>query len=209
MDTEPQRTFELKRYPMREIARRMWPLVRPERWRLLFASSLVTLCGLVIASMPMFTKYVIDTAIIKEKSLALAAGAMGVFLALQLVRIGVWYFAQTIITADQEAIVFRLRSTSFRHLQRLCLRFHGKYPSGWLHDRVFVQCVQRIGMLITYVFQQLALQAASLVFALLMCLYLDVAMTGVILVGAIAYVIVARMMGPRIREHAIDVVHSR
>ncbi|MCE5327240.1 MAG: ABC transporter ATP-binding protein/permease [Planctomycetaceae bacterium] len=196
-------SLEVKKYSLREIAHRMWPLVRPHRWRLLFASSVITACAVAVAAGPIFTKYVIDVAI-PQKSLALAAGAMALFLVMQLSRNGLWYISQKIIIRDQEAVVFKLRSISFRHIQRLCLRFHGRFPSGFLHDRVFVQCIVRIGVMVSFIFSNMAIHITSLVIALAMCAWLSIPMTGVILLGTAAYVIVAKAMGPRLREQTIE-----
>jgi len=194
---------ELKHYSIREIIQRMVPLVKPHRRRLLLASVLVAICGMAVASIPLFGKYVIDEAIDKHKSFALALGAMGVFLLVQFTRSILGHIAQVIITKAEQVVVFTLRSQGFRHVQRLCLRFHGKYPSGFLHDRVFVQSIGRVGSLVSFVFSRLALEVASFAFALIACLSLSVPMTAVILLGAGGYVFIARFMGRRIRERTI------
>ncbi|MCY2925152.1 MAG: hypothetical protein NT031_06880, partial [Planctomycetota bacterium] len=155
---QPDR-LDINRYTLRQVCQRMWPLVRPHRWPLAGVVTLITASGLVVATVPMFGKYIVDVAI-PQSSLTLALQAMAVFLALQVGRLVLGYVAQKTIVRVQERVVFALRAMSFRHIQRLCLRFHGRCPSGFLHDRVFIPCICRIGMLVTYLFDQLSVQIA-------------------------------------------------
>ncbi len=191
----------VRSYPLKEIFRRTWPLLKPYRWSLLVVSFLVSGTGLGAAAVPLFSKYVFDAAIPQE-SLRLAVGIMLVFLLVQILRVAFWYMAQVSIVRIQEKFVFQLRAQSYCHLQRLCLRFHDRYPSGYLHDRVFISSICRIGSLITFIFSTLSVQLSMLVFALIMCAMLNIAMTGIIVVGAVGYVLVARLMGPRIQRCA-------
>lgn len=193
--------LSIRTYPVGEILRRIWPLVKPYRWPLLVASLLVSGTGLAAAAVPLFSKFIFDVAIPNE-SLEMAVWIMLLFLLIQALRVVFWYVAQVNIVKIQEKFVFRLRAESYRHLQKLCLRFHDQYPSGYLHDRVFISSICRIGSLITFIFSTLSVQVAMLVFAVIMCAMLNIPMTGIILLGAFGYVVVARIMGPRIQHYA-------
>jgi subfamily B ATP-binding cassette protein MsbA len=188
---------EVKHYDWREIGRRFWPLVRPHRWRALWAAVLVGAVGLAVALQPLFAKYVIDEAIPRQ-SLRLALGAAGVFLAVMFVRMALWFWAMTVVYRIQQAVVFDLRATSFAHLQKLCLRFHSQFPSGFLYERVFGNSINTLGSFMQVVFSQLVTYAVGLVFSLGFCLYLSPALTAVILAGGIGYVMAARALSGRI-----------
>lgn len=191
------RLEEIKHYDWREIGRRFWPLVRPHRWRGLWASLLVGAVGLAVALQPLFAKYVIDEAI-PQRSLRLALLAAGVFLAVMFVRMALWFWAMTIVYRIQQDVVFELRATSFAHLQKLCLRFHSQFPSGFIYERVFGNSINTLGNFMQAIFTQLVTYAVGLVFSLGFCLYLSPALTMVILAGGIGYVIAARALSGRI-----------
>jgi len=190
-------SFEIRRYGWKDVIRRFLPLARPYRKRLILSSVCVSLVGLAVSVMPLFPKYIIDEAIPK-KDFKLALIIAGVFVASQLLRMGLWFFAMFHVFSIQQNIIFELRSMSFGHLQKLCLRFHNKYPSGFLYERVFGNSINNLGAFMQVVFQQLTTQVAGLVFSLGFCLYLSPPLTCVILVGAIGYVIAARSLSKRI-----------
>jgi len=168
----------------------MWPLVRPHVWRLVFAAALVAFVGIAVAVGPVFTKYVIDTAI-PGKDIGLALAVMAVFLVVQFIRMALWYIAQWRILWMREDVVFRMRSQSFQHLQRLCLRFHNRFPSGFLYERVFGRSINAIGIFLATIFSSFTVYVSGLLFSLMFCLYYSPAMTVVILIGAVGYVITA------------------
>lgn len=188
---------QIRNYGWGEIGRRFWPLVRPHRWRGLWAAVLVGAVGLAVALQPLFAKYVIDEAIPRQ-SLRLALAAGGVFLAVMFVRMALWFWAMTVVYRIQQAVVFELRATSFAHLQKLCLRFHSQFPSGFLYERVFGNSINTLGNFMQMVFSQLVTYAVGLVFSLGFCLYLSPALTVVILAGGGGYVMAARALSGRI-----------
>ena len=162
-----------------------------------WAAVLIVGVGVAIAVMPLFTKYVIDVAI-PRRAPGLAAGAMGVFLAVQFVRMLLWYVAQLRVLWIKEKVLFALRAAAFSHLQQLGLRFHGQYPPSFLYDRIFSQSLNGTAGFLVVFFQQVMVYLPGMVFSLGFCVYLSPGMTLVILLGAVGYVIVARLMSPRI-----------
>ncbi|MEI6520317.1 MAG: ABC transporter ATP-binding protein [bacterium] len=184
-------------YDLKEICQRFFPLVCPYRWRLISAGILVALVGLAVALQPLFAKYVIDEAI-PHKNITLAMIAAGVFLAVMFTRMGIWYGAMVIVYNTQQRIVFNLRSSSFAHLQSLCLRFHNQFPTGFLYERVFGNSINTLGIFMQMVFSQLVVYVVGLIFSLGFCLYLSPLLTLVILAGAIGYVVVAKVLSKSI-----------
>jgi ABC-type multidrug transport system fused ATPase/permease subunit len=196
-DDTPQ--FEVTRYTARDVIARFWPLVRPYRWRWALAAVLVCVTGLGVSVMPLFPKYIIDHAI-PLKRVDLAMVAAGLFLLAQFARMAGWYVASINVYHVQQSVVFRLRAMGFAHLQRLCLRFHNRYPSGYLYERVFGNSINTLGGFMQQAFQHLVLNLAVLAFSLSFCLYLNRSLTAVIFAGAVGYVLVARRMSRRIYE---------
>jgi len=192
-----QSDLDVRHYGWGEIARRFGPLVRPHRLRCLWAALLVGGVGIALAAQPLFAKYVIDVAI-PQRHLGLALAAAGVFLAVMFARMLLWFRAMTIIYSVQQTIVFDLRSSSFAHLQRLCLRFHTRFSSGFIYERVFGNSINTLGNFMYVVFSQLVAYAVGLLFSLGFCLYLSPLLTAVILVGGLTYVSAARILSGRI-----------
>ncbi len=199
--------FEVRHFTVREIARRVWPLAEPLLLRLLFASGLVLLVGFAVALGPMLPKYIIDEAI-PQRDMGLALLIAGIFLASQFLRMGLWFIAQRIILWSKEFLLYQLRCEGFGHLQRLCLKFHNQHPSGFLYDRVFGNSINTVGAFLQIVFTQMVVHLTGLVFALSVCLYWSPPLTGVIVLGAVGYVVVARVMSPRIYAKSLAFVQE-
>ncbi len=204
----------VRRYGWSEIAQRFGPLVRPHRLRCLGAAVLVGAVGLAVALQPLFAKYVIDEAI-PQHSFRLALAAAAVFLLVMFVRMALWFWAMTLVYRVQQAVVFDLRVQSFSHLQRLCMRFHSRFPSGFLYERVFGNSINTLGTFMQVVFTQLVTYVVGLIFSLVFCLQLNVPLTGVILAGGIGYVLAARGLSGRIyartresNEAGMDIVNA-
>ena len=104
------------------------------------ASALVSVTGLTQAVGPLFGKYIIDEAIPRH-ALRLVLAAGGLFLGLQLFRMALWYVSQVLILHVSEDVVYALRVQGFRHLTRLCMRFHSRFASGYIHDRIFERAI--------------------------------------------------------------------
>lgn len=209
-----QNEMNVRHYGWGEIARRVGPLLKPHRARGLVAAVLVGVVGLAVALQPLFPKYVIDEAIPRH-SLGLALAATAAFLAVMLVRMALWFWAMRLVYRVQLAVVFDLRAQSFSHLQRMCLRFHSRFPSGFLYERVFGNSINTLGNFTQVLFSQLVTYLVGLVFSLGFCLHLNVPLTGVIVAGGIGYVVAAKGLSGRIyartreaNEAGMDIVNA-
>ncbi len=195
---EPSLT-EVHEYTWRDVRARFWPLIQPHRWYLIAAGVLVSGVGLAVAVTPLLPKYIIDVAI-PQRSIRLAAIAAGIFLLAMFVRMTIWYVAMRLVYWVQQSVICELRKSSFQHLQQLCLRFHSRYPSGFLYERVFGNSINALGGFLAAVFQQLATYLSGLIFSLGFCLYLSPVLTLAILLGAAGYVMAARRLSRRIYQ---------
>ena len=194
---EPE--FRVTHYHWRDICSRLRRMLAPHWRKILVATICVALVGMAVAAVPLFPKYVIDTAI-GEHKLHLAAVAAVLFILSQFSRMGLWYLAMRNVYQVQQMVVFQLRADAFRHLQHLCLRFHSQYPSGFLYERVFGNSINSLGTFIQIFMQQFSNQITGLFFSLFVCLYLSPPLTLVIIVGATGYVFAARRLSPRIYQ---------
>ncbi|MCE9616156.1 MAG: ABC transporter ATP-binding protein/permease [Lentisphaerae bacterium] len=193
----PDADMPVHHYTAREVFARLAPLLRPHRARCLLAAALVSAVGLAVSLAPLFPKYVIDRAI-PAGSARLALIAAAAFLAVQFARMVLWYAAMRQVYHVQQRMVFELRSLAFGHLQRLCLRFHHQYPSGFLYERVFGNSINNLATFLQQIFQHLATYVVGLIFSLGFCLYLSPLLTVVVLLGAGGYAIAAKALSRRI-----------
>lgn len=192
-------SFDLRHYEWKEVVARLKPLIRPRLWRCVTSMLLVSVVGVAVAVVPLFPKYVLDSAIPKN-SIKLAIVAAVVFLVIQFARMAIWFMAMMRVYRIQQEIVFELRSNSFAHLQKLCLRFHSRYSSGFIYERVFGNSINNLGTFLQSAFQQLAVQVSGLLFSMVFCLWLSPPLTLVIFAGALGYVFAARKLSKRIYE---------
>lgn len=196
-ETLPELGFEVRKHTWREIWLHMRPILVPHRWRIAAGGLMIAAAGGAYGLMPMFSKYLFDKAI-PERSFRLALLIGGGFCALQFVRQGFWYSAMQHLMLTQERINFALRTLAFAHLQRLCLRFHARNPSGALYKRIFEIAISTTAGFMHNVFKQVSLYVVLLISSTACCLYLSVPMTGVVAMGSLGYVAVARTLSGRI-----------
>jgi len=193
----PAGDLPVRNFSLGEILSRLQPILRPFRFQMIWVVACIVLVSVAVAAMPLFTKYVIDVAI-PQRSLKLAAGAMGIFVLVQFTRMLLWYIAQLRVLWIKEKVLFELRTVVFAHLQQLGLRFHGQYAPSFLYDRIFNQSLNGTAGFLMVFFQQVMVYLPGMLFSLGFCLYLSRSMTLVIVVGAVGYVVAARLMSPRI-----------
>ena len=158
--------MQVTQYGWHDIYERFHPLVAPFKWKIIVSMICVALAGIAVALMPLFPKYVIDTAI-PAKNMTLAVVAAVIFVIVQFSRMGLWYIAMRGIYRVQQSVVFKLRARSFGHLQHLCLSFHSRFPSGFLYERVFGSSINALGLFIQTVMQTLSLHVTGLFFSII------------------------------------------
>lgn len=121
----------------------VWPLILRHRWRVLAAVVLVGVSGSAVAVQNVFPKwlfsYVLDVTdvTVAERWRRLAWLAAGYLVLTTVVRMLFWHFGYRLFTQAREQVVFSLRGKFFRHVNHLCLRFHGSRSSGELFSYLF------------------------------------------------------------------------
>jgi ABC-type multidrug transport system fused ATPase/permease subunit len=121
----------------------VWPLFLRHRWLLLGALLLNGVHGAAIALQNLAPKWLFAEVLEKpglttaqrwQKLVWLVAGYLVVSL---IVRMAAWHAGYRLFTWTRERVVFALRGQFFRHINHLCLRFHGEHPSGELFSYLF------------------------------------------------------------------------
>ena len=141
----------------------LWPQLRPYKWLLAAAFVLNALHGVAITFQTVTPKYLIDSVLLPA-GLTTAqrwhrmAWLAGTYLFASVVaRMLVWHLGFRMFTYVRERALFGLRAQFFRHVNHLCLRFHGRNHSGELFNYLFGNPLQQVQAY----FQQLAFGAAG------------------------------------------------
>jgi ABC-type multidrug transport system fused ATPase/permease subunit len=131
-------------YPSSTAFRRyLWPLLWRYRGHVAVATVLCGIHGGAMALQNLYPKWFfsevieakdIDTHERWRRVIWLGVGylAVSVFM-----RMGLWHTGYRFFTWARERIAFSLRAQFFRHVNHLCLRFHGQHPSGELFSYLF------------------------------------------------------------------------
>lgn len=123
--------------------RHVWPLFWQHRWLLLVALVLNGVHGVAIAIQNVTPKWLFSEVLepggltVQERLVRLGWLA-GAYLTVSIVfRMAAWHAGFRLFTWVREKVVFALRDQFFRHVNHLCLRFHGEHPSGELFSYLF------------------------------------------------------------------------
>lgn len=120
--------------------------IRPDRSKLILAMVCSVFVGVAAALQPILIKFIIDSGILRETPTGEAATPeerlrwtlifVGAYLFLSISRVSLWIIGYRRMVTTIEAFLFRLRSHFFKHVQRLCLRFHDQVSSGELFNYI-------------------------------------------------------------------------
>ena len=129
--------------PSRAFRRYVRPLLRENRWPIILALVLVGVSGGAAAMQNVFPKwlfsYVLQPAGLgaPERWWRLGQLALVYLFLTAVLRMLLWHWGFRLFTRVREHIVFALRRRFFRHVNHLCLRFHGEHTSGELFSYLF------------------------------------------------------------------------
>ncbi len=121
----------------------VWPLLRPYRWWLLLAILVNAVHGVAVSIQTLTPKWLVDEVLTAEgvdtatrwKRFALLAVVY--LLVSNIGRMLLWHLGYRVFTNVREKCVLALRAQFFRHVNHLCLRFHGEHSSGELFSYLF------------------------------------------------------------------------
>jgi ABC-type multidrug transport system fused ATPase/permease subunit len=120
---------------------RLWYYVRPFSRKFLFAIICTACTGIFMAIQPVSVKFIIDSGLNRpdsttEQKLSWAMVFVGVYLLAGILRMVSYFIGLKSMITATEGLIFEIRSRFFRHIQRLCFKFHDKTSSGELFSYV-------------------------------------------------------------------------
>ncbi|GAA3498778.1 ABC transporter ATP-binding protein [Streptomyces prasinosporus] len=113
---------------------RLWPYVRPVRARLFTAALIAILASCVGLVIPLVLKWMVDGPIADRDPAGVWLGALYLLL-LGLAEALLFGFRRWLVARPLSGVEAAMRADLYRHLQRLPVAFHDRWPSGQLLSR--------------------------------------------------------------------------
>ncbi|MFI9236762.1 ABC transporter ATP-binding protein [Streptomyces sp. NPDC053079] len=131
-------TREVPRRPERRSAvrslLRLWPYVRPVRGRLAVAALSAVLASCLGLLVPLTLKWMVDGPVAGRDPSGVWLGGLAVLL-LGAAEAGLFGLRRLIVARPLAQVEADMRAALYRHLQRLPVSFHDRWPSGQLLSR--------------------------------------------------------------------------
>lgn len=182
------------------------PMLRPWIPHLLAAIALNALHGMAVAFQNLTPKWLISDILMldglspRERITRLLLLAGVYFIVSTFGRMLSWHTGYRFFTHVRERVLFVMRSYFFRHVNHLCLRFHGKHSSGELFNYLFGAPLNQV----IQFYQHSSMGVPGALFTLLATLVMlglwDPVLTGVLFLTALGNVIVMNQARKRMRE---------
>jgi len=125
----------VKIFPSPRALVRLWPRIRPHRWRLLVATVCLTASAAIGLAFPQIVRYLLDAAFVRHDGALLdriALGLVGLFTIQGLLNFSQAY----LLSSAGERVIARLRQDLFEHLVRLSPGFFAERRTGELVSRL-------------------------------------------------------------------------
>ena len=173
----------------------LWKLVSPyawtHRWALALCLCLNALPGFAMALQTLAPAYLFDHILnAQHLTMNVRYARLGLLLVCYLfvaivLRMYAWYGSYKIFTRVRESIILELRARFFRHINGLCLRFHGKHSSGELFTYVMGTPLSEISTFYHTLAMNVPNSACMFLSALIMLGAWDWGMTLILLVSVV------------------------
>lgn len=158
---------------------RLFPFLKPYRWRIAFMILLGGLSSVIDALYPLFNRYALDH-FIADRTLA----GIGVFIALYVFLVlaqAAINFKSTSDCGSLEVTVNKdLRNAAFNHLQTLSFSYYNQNSVGYIHSRVMSD-TGLIGELVSWRMMNFIWSGSYLIGILIVMVIIDIRLTGYIL----------------------------
>ena len=158
---------------------RLFPFLKPYRWRIAFMILLGGLSSVIDALYPLFNRYALDH-FIADRTLT----GIGVFIALYVFLVlaqAAINFKSTSDCGSLEVTVNKdLRNAAFNHLQTLSFSYYNQNSVGYIHSRVMSD-TGLIGELVSWRMMNFIWSGSYLIGILVVMVIIDIRLTGYIL----------------------------
>ena len=126
---------------------------------------------------------------------------MGIYLFSAFVlRMGAWFASYKIFTSVREKIILELRGRFFRHINDLCLRFHGRHSSGELFTYVMGSPISDISMFFHNVVINVPNSITTFLVSIIWIFFWDWSLSLVLLFLVVATVLSMRFSSGRLQS---------
>ncbi|MET2715258.1 ABC transporter ATP-binding protein [Streptomyces harbinensis] len=122
-----------KRSVVRSLLR-LWPYVRPVRVRLFGAAAVAILAASLGLTMPLILKWIVDGPVADRDTAGVWLGGI-VLLVVGLIEALLFGLRRWLVARPLTRVEAALRSDLYRHVQRLPVSFHDRWPTGQLLSR--------------------------------------------------------------------------
>ena len=113
---------------------RLWPYVRPVRVRLFAAAGVAVVASCTGLVFPLVLKWMVDGPVADRDSAGVWLGALYLLL-LGIAEAGLFGLRRWLVARPLSRVEAEMRADLYRHLQRLPVAFHDRWPSGQLLSR--------------------------------------------------------------------------
>ncbi|MFJ8446033.1 ABC transporter ATP-binding protein [[Kitasatospora] papulosa] len=113
---------------------RLWPYVRPVRARWIGAALVAVLASSLALVIPLVLKWMVDGPVADREPGGVWLGALWLLL-LGIAEAGLFGLRRWLVARPLAGVEASMRADLFRHLQRLPVAFHDRWPSGQLLSR--------------------------------------------------------------------------
>ncbi|GAB3177508.1 ABC transporter ATP-binding protein [Streptomyces incanus] len=113
---------------------RLWPYVRPARTRLVTAAVVAVIASCVSLVFPLVLKWIVDGPVAERDPAGVWLGALYLLL-LGLAEALLFGLRRWLVARPLAGVEAGMRADLYRHLQRLPVAFHDRWPSGQLLSR--------------------------------------------------------------------------
>ena len=113
---------------------RLWPYVRPVRVRLFAAAGVAVVASCTGLVFPLVLKWMVDGPVADRDTAGVWLGALYLLL-LGIAEAGLFGLRRWLVARPLSRVEAEMRADLYRHLQRLPVAFHDRWPSGQLLSR--------------------------------------------------------------------------
>ncbi|NJP53897.1 ABC transporter ATP-binding protein [Streptomyces sp. SBST2-5] len=166
---------------------RLWPYVRPVRMRLFSAAFVAVIASCIGLVIPLVLKWMVDGPIARRDPAGVWLGALFLLL-LGLTEALLFGFRRWLVARPLSHVEAEMRADLYRHLQRLPVAFHDRWPSGQLLSRATTD-LMLLRMFLAFPLTFLLVNGVTILVGVIIMLVQDWALGLVVLVPAVPLLI--------------------
>ncbi|MEV6421386.1 ABC transporter ATP-binding protein [Streptomyces sp. NPDC051662] len=174
---------------------RLWPYVRPVRARLFSAAFVAIVASCLGLVFPLVLKWMVDGPVADRDTGGIWLGAL-LLLVLGIVEAVLFGFRRWLVARPLAGVEAAMRADLYRHLQRLPVAFHDRWPSGQLLSRGTTD-LMLLRMFLAFPLTFLLVNATTILVGFLILLMQDWSLGLVLMIPVVPLVIVCSFFESR------------